>query len=237
MKNRIFSLNNPKAAKARDYGWLNAIHYMAPHSLANVGNLCPHASSGCVKLCLGEHSGAAVYYPSVVKSRIAKAQRFMRDRKGYMRDMKLAIAAACRQAQANALALCVRPNGSTDIAWEGIKDDGGLTLIERFPGIQFTDYTKSVTRALRHARGELPANYHLTFSRSETNESDCLRVLAAGGNVAAVFANGLPETWHGYRVIDGDKHDLRHLDPRGVVVGLSPKGHKAKKDVSGFVIR
>jgi hypothetical protein len=45
-----------------------------------------------------------------------------------------------------------------------------------------------------------------------------------------------PDTWHGFPVIDGDAHDLRHLDPRGVVVALSPKGPKAKKDKSGFVI-
>ena len=29
----------------------------------------------------------------------------------------------------------------------------------------------------------------------------------------------------------------RHLDPRGVIVGLSPKGTKAKRDTSGFVVR
>jgi hypothetical protein len=47
----------------------------------------------------------------------------------------------------------------------------------------------------------------------------------------------MPETWNGYRVINGDEHDLRHLDPKGVVVGLSPKGHKAKRSTSGFVVR
>jgi hypothetical protein len=52
-----------------------------------------------------------------------------------------------------------------------------------------------------------------------------------------VFGNGLPATWHDYPVIDGDTHDLRHLDPKGVVVGLSPKGNKAKHDRSGFVVR
>jgi hypothetical protein len=55
--------------------------------------------------------------------------------------------------------------------------------------------------------------------------------------VAIVFAGDKPETWNGYRVIDGDEHDLRHLDPKGVVVGLSPKGSKAKRDMSGFVLR
>ena len=45
-----------------------------------------------------------------------------------------------------------------------------------------------MAKALAHARGQLAPNYHVTFSRSETNEADCLRVLEAGGNVAVVFA-------------------------------------------------
>jgi len=61
--------------------------------------------------------------------------------------------------------------------------------------------------------------------------------LAQGVNVAAVFGNGLPETYLSHPVINGDAHDLRFLDPKGVIVGLSPKGHKAKRDQSGFVIR
>ena len=46
-----------------------------------------------------------------------------------------------------------------------------------------------------------------------------------------------PAEYLGYPVIDGDRHDLRHLDGRGVVVALSPKGRKAKADKSGFVVR
>lgn len=235
MKNRIFSSDNPKAIKARQYGYMNAIHYMAPASLAGVGNLCPSASQGCIDLCLGQHSGAATYYPSVIQSRIAKARRFMKERHAYLSDMARAIQSEIRKAKRNGLRLCVRPNGSTDIAFEAIRDKDGKTLIERFPDIQFTDYTKSVKRALAFAAGKMPANYSLTFSRSETNETDCIRVLQAGGNVAVVFRNK-PDNWHGFSVIDGDEHDLRHLDPRGVVVALSPKGAKARKDKSGFVL-
>ena len=237
MENRIFSLDNPKAIKAQQYGWLNAIHYMAPHGLAGVGNLCPHASAGCIALCLGQHSGAATYYPSVLRSRIAKAKRFMRERKDYLSDMTRAIRSAIQKADKAGLLLCVRPNGSTDIAFEAIRDGEGTTLMERFPSVQFTDYTKHLKRALAHANGAFPSNYHLTFSHSETNEADCLQVLNAGGNVAVVFANGLPETYLGFPVINGDDHDLRHLDPRGVVVGLSPKGPAARRDKSGFVVR
>jgi hypothetical protein len=57
---------------------------------------------------------------------------------------------------------------------------------------------------------------------------------------ARIISTERPAMWNGYRVIDGDQHDLRHLDPRGavgVVIGLSPKGRKAKKDMRGFVVR
>ena len=237
MQNRIYSIDNTKAIKAQSYGWLNAIHYMAPHRLAGVGNLCGDASEGCIEICLGQHSGAAIYYPAVIQSRIAKARRFMKDRKAYLSDMYHAIELANRKALQSNLKLCVRPNGSTDIAFESIRDSHGVTMMESFPTVQFTDYTKSFKRALAHAKGKLPANYHLTFSHSEKNESQCIEILRHGGNVAVVFAGARPSNWNGFPTIDGDAHDLRHLDGKGVVVALSPKGHKAKKDKSGFVVR
>ena len=67
-----------------------------------------------------------------------------------------------------------------------------------------------------------------------------IELLARGINVAVVFRKALPETWQGFQVINGDLHDLRHLDPRGeigTVIGLAPKGRKAKRDTSGFVVR
>jgi hypothetical protein len=110
------------------------------------------------------------------------------------------------------------------------------SLIDCFPDIPFVDYTKNPRRFDR----KIPSNYHLTFSRSETNEPKCIELLNRGVNVAVVFKGEKPATWNGFNVIDGDLHDLRQLDPRGaigVVIGLSPKGHKAKRDVKGFVVR
>ena len=230
---RFFSVDNPKALKAQKLGWLNAINYMAPHRLAGVGDLCGNASPGCIALCLGEHSGNAALYPAVLQSRIRKARYFMQNRKAFIAEMNAHIARAVSAARAARLRLCVRLNGATDLAWEGLSPS---TFVDH-PEVQFVDYTKSVKRALAHARGQLPSNYHLTFSRSETNEADCQRVLAAGGNVAVVFAGAFPSSYLGYPVIDGDQSDLRHLDPRNVVVALSPKGLKARRDQSGFVVR
>jgi hypothetical protein len=230
---RFFSVDSPKAVKAQKYGWLNAINYMAPHRLAGVGNLCPHASKGCVAICLGEHSGNAALYPAVLKSRIAKARLLMRDRQAFLKEMTAGVRRARATAKHQKLKLCVRLNGATDIAWERLAP----AIFADNADLKFVDYTKSPKRAIEHAQSKLPANYHLTFSRSETNEDDCRRVLAAGGNVAVVFAGEFPEHYLGHRVINGDAHDLRHLDGRGVVVALSPKGRKAKPDKSGFVVR
>lgn len=240
MQNRIFSFDdNAKAAKAAAYGYLNAIHYLAPYTVGGAGNLCAFASPGCIALCLGWFSGhAAIGETNNVRdSRIAKTQRFMHDRAAYMVDVVRSIENLQAMAAARRVRLCVRLNGSSDIPWEAIKTADGRSLLEQFPDVQFVDYTKSVKRALRHARGELPANYHLTFSRSETNHLQCLWVLSAGGNVAVVSSKARPAMWHGFPTVDGDLSDLRHLDPRGHVVWLSPKGRKAARDTSGFVVR
>jgi hypothetical protein len=155
VRNRIYSMDNPKAVKARNFGWLNAIHYMAPSTLAEVGNLCPRASKACEALCLGWFSGQAGMardgqLNSVRASRIAKARRFMRERDAYLVDLVKATELAEAQAARLGLSLCVRPNGSTDIAWERIKVWRAGTLypniMSAFPAVQFTDYTKIASR-------------------------------------------------------------------------------------------
>jgi hypothetical protein len=250
--NRIFSTDSPKAIKAEAYGYLNAIHYMAPAELGGVGNLCPHASAGCRALCLGHYSGQASMVADLEsgdnatrKSRREKAQLFMRDRPRYLAAMVLELTRLVRQANALGKRLCVRLNGSTDIAWETVRfSANGKTIFDLFPAVQFVDYTKNPRRFDR----PLPANYWLTFSRSETNAADAIGLLQRGFNVAVVFAGEAPKAWHGFETVDGDTHDLRHLDPRGFlasgaqyrsgfVVALSPKGRKAQKDTSGFVVR
>jgi hypothetical protein len=55
-------------------------------------------------------------------------------------------------------------------------------------------------------------------------------------NMAVVFhGKELPVTFMNRKVIDGDLHDARIDDPKGVIVGLRAKG-PARKDTSGFVV-
>ena len=101
-------------------------------------------------------------------------------------------------------------------------------IIEKFPQVQFYDYTKVLGRKVAH----LP-NYHLTFSAADGNDADVAKAVSAGMNVAAVF-DKLPSEYMGKTVINADDTDLRFLDPKGVICGLKAKG-RAKKDTSGFV--
>ncbi len=107
--------------------------------------------------------------------------------------------------------------------------------MEQFPDVQFYDYTKIVARAYK----PMPSNYHLTLSYSEADADYAEQVLTAvrdtGINAAVVFRDKIPATFKGLRVVDGDKDDLRFLDPQGVIVGLKAKGD-AKHDDTGFVI-
>jgi hypothetical protein len=43
-----------------------------------------------------------------------------------------------------------------------------------------------------------------------------------------VFQDKLPKKWLNKKVINGDLHDLRFKDPRGVIVGLVAKGQGRK---------
>ena len=243
---KFFSTDSAKAIKADKFGYLNAINYMAQADTGSVGfkkyfTLCPDASDGCKSLCLGKYSGQAAMVKDLEKginsvraSRIAKAQWFMSDRQAFMREMSGHVRAMSRKAKRENKKLAIRPNGSTDIAFEYIKGHNGQTLPQQFPDTQFVDYTKSMKRMLNPNR---PSNYHLTFSLSEINMHEAIHVLANGHNVAVVFGHGQPTRYLGHRVIDGTEHDLRHLDPAPVIVGLDPKGTKAKNDASGFVVR
>lgn len=223
-----------KVEKGEKKGYLTAVMYLSPATESvpfGGGNLCPHATAGCATACLG-HSSGRLAMSHHKKSRLRKTEFFFRDRAGFRAALEKDIRAHVRRAAKKGLTPCVRLNGSSDIPWESVFPG----LLESFPGVQFYDYTKFQSRATAWARGELPPNYHLTFSRAETNEESAFAVLRAGGNVAVVFSGGLPVHWGGVPVIDGDETDLRFTDPRGCVVGLKAKG-AGKKDVSGFVVR
>jgi len=227
MKSLLSIDTNAKTVKGQKRGFMTGILYLAPGKLSGLINVCPNASAACDALCL-YYAGRGAFN-SVQKARTAKTIFYVKDRETFLATLKENVTSVIRKAKAKRMVPVIRLNGTSDIGWER------YTVIQAFKTTRFYDYTKSFQRMTAFLDGKLPSNYSLTFSRSETNESQCLDVLNRGGNVAVVFRNELPTHWNGFPVINGDENDLRFLDPKGVVVGLKAKG-KAKFDTTGFVV-
>lgn len=192
--------------------------------------MCASSSEGCREGCLF-FQGRARMFEAVNQSRVAKTVAFMEQRFVFLEQLRHEAANKSSFAHSKGKAAAFRLNVLSDVFWENTAP----CLFSENPGDQFYDYTKHFKRMLKWCDGKLPANYHLTFSRSECNDDQCLDVLRAGGNVAVVFRKALPTHWNRFRVIDGDQTDLRFLEPQGVVVGLKAKG-TARADESGFVV-
>jgi hypothetical protein len=230
-----------KTVKGQAAGVLTGILYLAPGTLAGVGNLCVFASHGCALACLFT-AGRAGIFDAINTARVMRTRFLHADRAAFIAVLKGEIRALIRKAKRLGLKPALRLNGTSDLPWESLAP----SLFTEFPQIRFYDYTKSVRRALAWTRGELPANYHLTFSLSESNAAQAAIIAAAGCNVAAVVdghraGQRLEISGESFATFDADRHDVRFLDRaspggRGRVGVLKAKG-KAKGDKSGFVVR
>lgn len=233
---------NAKLAKALDELFAQFALHLAPADLSG-REVCPRRSPGCTQGCLNTsgRAGHAALAPAIHNARLLRTKLYFAGRDEFMLMLHDDIMRAHNWAVKKGLQLTVRLNATSDIPWHRVPYPGADNIMAAFPDIQFYDYTKVSKRLLKE---QLPPNYHLTFSLSETNESEAAEVLASGHNVAVVFRDKKTlarAIERGYSlggihapVIDGDKNDLRFRDPKGAIVGLNAKG-KAKQDASGWV--
>jgi hypothetical protein len=129
--------------------------------------------------------------------------------------------------------IVARLNVASDIRFERI-----FPSVFDIPGVDFYDYTKAPMRQ----RSNVGGRYRLVYSVSERagSERNAVESMRALANAAVVFErtpDGLPATWKGFPVVNGDLSDDRTLDPPGAVVGLLAKGsatHTVGTD-DGFV--
>ena len=226
-----------KTKKGNKLGVMTGILYLTPAS-GSGRNICPDASAGCIAACLNT-AGRGIMR-NVQAGRARKTELLFTDKMGFFTQLERDVQALVRKAAREDMQPAVRLNGTSDLPWERMRNPwSGLTIMETFPDVQFYDYTKSEARAIAWAKGEMPQNYDLTFSRSECNDASVERVLAAGGRVAVVYA---PDAFDrammtaGSHTVDGDDTDVRFRDPRACIVALKAKGI-AKRDESGFVVR
>lgn len=226
---------NAKTIKGDSDEYLTAILYMTPYKVMVDGKLfnsCSMAAiASCIDGCLNTAGRGA--FNNVQTARQRKAEWFYRDRDSFMDQLVIDVAKFANYCRKRNIQPCIRLNGTTDIRWELILIDG-KNIFEWFPSVQWYDYTKIPNRKVSHL-----SNYHLTWSYSAANpkyEKYFDSVISNGMSVAVVFRKPYQsKSWRGYKVVDGDKDDLRFLDPKQSIVALYAKG-KAKKDMTGFVI-
>lgn len=221
IKQTLLTAGNAKIIKGEKLGYITKGIHFAPANLSGY-EVCGSRSKGCTKACLNTSGRGQM--DSIQDSRIAKTILFFKNKLPFMEKLTKEIALGIKSAIKKEMEAVFRPNLTSDLPWENIKDAEGQTLMQKFPATQFYDYTKHYSRMEKFINGEMPENYHLTFSLSEENEKDALKVLDIGGNVAVVFRDQIPETWKGFEVINGDENDLRFLDKQGgFIVVLSKK--------------
>lgn len=223
----LLTIQNAKTIKGQRLGYLTGILYLAPADQSGVMNVCVSATIECIKACL--YKAGRGMFTSVQRGRINKTVYLHHDKCRFMDQLRRDVARLERQAKKAGLVPAVRINGTSDIPWIAKQ------LASEYPHVMFYDYTKHPKAWTRTAN-----NYHVTFSHSGHNRAECLEALKRGVNVSVVFTTRkgkpLPATWEGFPVIDGDEHDLRFLDPRGVVVGLRAKGKPVNVSPSPFVV-
>jgi len=218
--------------------------------------VCPHSTPSCRAACVGgEGVGLASVFPMIMRQRREKTRFFFEQRSEALAQLMREIERQERIADDEGLTLAVRLNTFSDLPWEA---RAWGSIPQSFPNVQFYDYSKVYGRA-----GKLPANYSICWSWTEKpkDQQSCHGLLIDGWNVSIVFGQ------HGrgftgpraydqrlpgwvdiegdrFMVFDGDKSDLRFLDPgpttsgRGRVCGLRLKsatnvGHEAGLN-SGF---
>ena len=238
---KLLSTGNPKVLKGMSQGYNTYILHLAPANLSGY-ETCAKRTLGCTDACLNLAGRGGMFKRGentnvIQQARIRKTKMFFENRVEFMTTLVKDIELGIKQSKKMELVPVFRLNGTSDLSWEKyeVVRNGKLfrNIFTAFPEVQFYDYTKVLGRKVKEY-----SNYQLTFSAADGNDSDVLKAMNEGLNVAVVFGIKktlpMPVDYLNRPVFNGDESDLRFLDPKGVIVGLYAKG-KAKKDTTGFV--
>ena len=226
---RLLSLPGHNSKFAKAIGFYNAGLSLSP-AKSSGHNVCPDAGL-CIAPCVA-HRGRAEHDPGTIRrSRIGRTRLLFQDPGLFAEILRTECRAVDRKARRLGIPVAFRPNTFSDLDWPKIAP----WLFEEFPAWHFYGYTKVRSYARRFQAGQMPENYHLTFSWSENIDvSQACELVESGINVAVPFYDRetlhgmIPGVWNGIPVIDGDSDDLRFQDPRGVFVGLKVKLPKSR---------
>lgn len=195
--------------------------------------ICPRSTKGCREACLivssghmglqrqaNINQGKAWYEGVIVRAQLARTLTLVLNPRG-----AVALMTECVKHVKNK-AVDFEPRWrlaiADDIRWEIVAPIILTTC--RSNKVKMYGYTK-------WSADERPAAQNVTLVRSaseKTSVQDIIDNVTDNNNVAVVFNvkrnEEFPKTWNGLKIVDGDKSDDRHSDPKGVVVGLRAKG-------------
>lgn len=219
----LLSPLNKKSPKGEKLGYLTAMLYLAPASVAGGKSVCPHSTEACRQGCL--FTAGRGKTTRVHDARVRRTRLYLEDRALFMSTLMADLGVMQTTADQHEMTLAIRLNGTSDIGWERERF-GGLSVFEKFPRAIFYDYTRWPA-----AHRRVPENWRLTFSLADEPIDFALEHLHAGRSVAAVVPDlervGAPD-WFAFgdqtvHVVDGELHDLRFLDEAPSLVLLKPK--------------
>ena len=240
-KGTILTAESHKIAVSNEHfdgSYLSTITYLLPFNLSGV-DVCFDSTASCRQICLGYKSGHADMIKkgdNMNLTRIARLRRVWlmeRFQAEFTAKLIKELTAFCNKASKKGAVPAFRFNGSSDMPVEKFTMPNGENLITHFSekfGLVMYDYTKSLSRALKFAAGDMPKGYHITFSYSPEKEDEVKIALMAGVNVAVAFDTKdetvfIGKKFMGAEIINGDEHDLRFTDKQGgYMVGLTKKG-------------
>lgn len=216
--------SSSKILKGNKKDYYTGVLYLAPAKNSGV-NLCPKATNGCEKACLF-HSGRASIglnekgLSTIKKSRFLKTVLYFVNRSFFMDWLDADIGRLKSKAIRDNKNWAIRLNGTSDILISQFKNSDGDLLVNKHSDTQFYDYTKIVKQLTLSKHFN---NYHITFSYGGSeNLADTVWAIENGFNVSVVF-DELPDMYMGKKVINADQTDLRFLDEKNVVCGLTVK--------------
>lgn len=223
----LLTLNQTKMLKSELLDYVSACLNLepamqVPKNDLGIKNTC-EGRGVCVKTCIS--TTGRNRFDTSEKARVRKTNMLFEDRQLFFTLLHADLALLQRKERSTCRLNCL-----SDLPWERFKFEG-KTIFELFPNIQFLDYTKIFSRLSL----DIP-NYTLVYSYNEKSVDHQVRnYLAHGGRVACVFNNNgeLPESYSiggtEFEVVDGDEHDLLHLRPKGVILGLRFKRSFSRK--------
>lgn len=183
--------------------------------------ICPFRNvAQCAKPCLVSSGRGG--FDNVKNGRQAKTDFYLRDRKGFIAQLKKELANFEKLCFKNGVVPYIRLNVISDIQWE-LETNGAIP--QSFPNINFFDYTKVAKRLDR-----TPSNYQLMFSYSNAPQyqESVKKALKTNVPISVVFFGDMPSTFMGKRVVNGDNSDIENLKHKGCIIGLKYKNAKGQ---------